>query len=80
MELNIDKAKVDNMVRQTLMGFSDSGAHPAEVVLALAECIGRIVFMLPGNDLVKKDMLDLAIKQMAATIHAGMSNVIEMPR
>lgn len=79
MEINIDKQKVNNIVRSVLLMHSDTGAHPAELVLAFSECVGRIITTLPGNDLVKKDLLDLSIKHMAATIHAGMDRVIEMP-
>lgn len=77
--LNLDNEKIKRMSFDILRNLSDSGAHPVEVVVALAQCIGRVVVSLDGagvSDIAKRDIVDLAIKQMAASIEAGTSNII----
>jgi hypothetical protein len=76
-KIDIDKEKVARMVKATLHGFHGSGAHPAEIVLALAECIGRVVASLPGSEVPKRELVDLAIKHMAGTIMEGIPKVIQ---
>lgn len=77
--INIDHRKVRSMSMAALHEFNDSGAHPAEVILALAEAIGRVVVSLDAagvSDIAKKELVDLAIKHMAQSIEAGMPKVI----
>lgn len=73
---NVDAQKISRMVHDTLNSFSNSGAHPVEVVLALSECVGRAIMSFPGSDIVKQEMVDHAIKHMAASIEAGRSSII----
>ncbi len=74
---DVDTQKISRMVHDTLNSFSNSGAHPAEVVLALSECVGRVIMSFPDSDIVKKEMVDIAIKHMAASIEAGRSQIIQ---
>lgn len=67
-QFKIDKPKVDRMVRDTLMQFNNSAVHPAEMVIALAECIGRVINQVPGTVIVTHQLMDLAIKHMAETV------------
>ena len=42
--------------------YSDSGAHPAEVVIALAQATGRVIASLTVmGEMVQREMLDLAL-------------------
>ena len=75
--LNIDTKKVERMSMDALRLYSDSGAHPAEVVLALAQATGRVIASLvPQGEIVQRELVDLAVKQMAAAIEAGLPRVI----
>lgn len=67
----VDKEKVTKMVTKILMDFSDSGAHPGEVVLALAEALGRIIAAVGDvshNEVLQRELVDLAVKQMSNAI------------
>lgn len=78
-ELNLDHEKIKRMSMDILHGLSDSGAHPVEVVVALAQSIGRVVVSLDRagvSDIAKKEIVDLAVKQMAAAIEAGLPKII----
>ena len=77
--INIDKEKVGRMVRKTLQNFDNTGAHPAECIIALSESIGRIIASLPANDITKRDLLDMSIKHTAGTIEASMTSSIVLP-
>jgi hypothetical protein len=74
--IQIDVPKVKRMVVDTLMMFNDTGAHPAEVVLALAECIGRVIVTLPESDIAKQELTQLAVKHMAQAIEERLPKVI----
>lgn len=67
----VDKERVMKMVTKILMEFSDSGAHPGEVVLALGESLGRIIAAVGDvsqNEILQRELVDLAIKQMSNAI------------
>ena len=77
--LNLDTNKVKRMSVDILRSLSDSGAHPIEVIVALAQCCGRVIATLDAagvNEVGKRDIVDLAIKQMAAAIETGQPRVI----
>lgn len=76
MKLNVDKQKHDRMVRDILMVFNEQSVHPAELVLALGEACGRVIHQVNGSDIAKRELVDVAIKMMAATIEEGEKNVI----
>ncbi len=76
MKYEIDMQKKARMVKDALMLFNESGAHPGEVVLALSEACGRVIASIDG-DMVKRELVDIAIKQMAASIEAGSSRIIQ---
>lgn len=73
--INIDKQKVQFLVFATLNQLSDSGLHPAEIVIAMSECAGRVIAAM-DNDIAQRELLDLAIKQMSGAILAQRSNII----
>ena len=76
-QLNIDTKKVERMSLDALKLYSDSGAHPAEVVIALAQATGRVIASLSGQgEIVQRELLDLAVKQMAAAIEAGLPKIV----
>jgi hypothetical protein len=72
MEIRIDKDKHDRMVRDMLMLVR--GAHPAEIVLALGEAIGRVIAEVAGSDVVKTQLVNVAVKQMATAIEHAPRN------
>ena len=76
MIVNVDKEKIERMVRHTLHGISGQGAHPGEVILALSECVGRVIVTIEGDGILKRELVDLAIKQMAQAIEAGIDGRI----
>lgn len=76
MEVKVDKEKHDKMVRQTLMQFNGQGVHPGEVVLALSEAVGRTIATIDG-DMVQRELVDLAIKQMARAIDNGRGRILQ---
>ena len=70
----VDKAKVSRMVTQTLKLYHGSGAHPGEVVIALAESLGRVISALEEmgvSEIAQRELLDVAIKQITNAIIAG---------
>lgn len=67
--LHIDKQKVNHIVFDTLNRLSDSGAHPAEIIFALSECVGRVIGSMP-SEMAQRELLDLSIKQMTGAILA----------
>lgn len=69
MDINIDKDKHDRMVRGFLL--EARGAHPAEIVLAMGEAIGRVIAGVSGTDVVKTQLVNVAVKQMATAIDAA---------
>ena len=74
--LNIDTKKIERMSLDALKLYSDSGAHPAEVVIALAQATGRVIASLsPQGEMLQRELLDLAVKQMAAAIERGLSQI-----
>lgn len=78
-QVKVDKERVDRMVTHTLMNFHDSGAHPGEVVIALAECIARVVLTVgelqQGSGIVQKELVELAIKHMANSIDINLPRI-----
>lgn len=75
--LNTDTKKIERMSLDALKLYSDSGAHPAEVIIALAQATGRVIAsMSTQGEIVQRELLDIAIKQMAAAIEAGLPRVI----
>ena len=77
--LNIDTNKVERMSMDALKLYSDSGAHPAEVIIALAQATGRVIAAMSGmGEMVQRELLDLAVKQMAAAIEAGLPKIERM--
>jgi hypothetical protein len=69
--IDVDKAKVNRMVTQILKHFHGSGAHPGEIVLALGESLGRVIAAvgeMSKNEMVQRELVDLAIKQMTNAI------------
>lgn len=68
MKLDIDKDKQKRMVRDILMQFNGSALHPAELVLALSEALGRVIAQVEGSDMAKQELTELAIKHMATAI------------
>lgn len=72
MDIHIDKDKHDRMVRDVLMQVR--GAHPAEIVLAMGEAIGRVIAEVAGSDVVKTQLVNVAIKQMATAIDHAPKN------
>ena len=78
--INIDKNKVDRIVWNTLRGLQDNGAHPAEIIIALAQCVGRMIATMGetggAGPIAQRELVDIAIKQMAAAIEAGSSPII----
>lgn len=73
-QVPIDKAKVSRMVTQTLKHFHDSGAHPAEVVIALGEAMGRVIAATAEmglNEIAQRELLDIGIKQCTNAILAA---------
>lgn len=69
-KLSIDKQKVNHIVFDTLNRLSDSGAHPAEIIFALSECVGRVIGSMP-SEMAQRELLDLSIKQMTGAIIAA---------
>lgn len=72
--VQVDREKVTRMVAALLGAINDKGAHPGEMVLALAEALGRIVVAVReagGSEVVQRELLDLAVKQMTNAIIAG---------
>jgi hypothetical protein len=76
MKMNVDKAKHDRMVRDVLMLFNESAVHPAELVLALGEVVGRIINQVDGSGQAKTELVNIAVKQMAAAIDAKQPRII----
>lgn len=79
--VRIDKEKVTKMVTGTLKMFHDSGAHPAEVVIALGEAMGRVISAtgeMGATDVAQREMLDIGIKQITNAIIAARPQ-IEVP-
>ena len=75
--LNIDTKKVERMSLDALKLYSDSGAHPAEVIIALAQAVGRVIASMDAHgEIAQRELLDLAIKQMATAIMKGLPSVI----
>ena len=74
--LNIDVHKVERMSMDALKLYSDSGAHPAEVIIALAQATGRVIAsMSPQGEIVQRELLDLAVKQFRDA--AGETSVMD---
>lgn len=74
--LNIDTKKVERMSLDALKLYSDSGAHPAEVIIALAQATGRVIASVSGmGEMVQRELLDLAVKQMAGAIERGLPQI-----
>lgn len=72
--VQVDREKVLRMVAETLQNLNGTGAHPGEMVLALGESLGRIIVAVKeigGTEVVQKELLDLAIKQMTNAIIAA---------
>lgn len=65
------------MVHNTLMQFNGGTFHPVELVLALAECCGRVIHQVRGSDIARRELVDVAVKQMAAAIEAGDKRIIQ---
>lgn len=76
MQLNVDKAKHDRMVRDILMMFNESAVHPAELCLALGEAVGRIVNQVDGSGQAKTQLVNMAVQQMARAIDQKQSSII----
>lgn len=77
--LNLDQRKVTRMSMDVLQSLSGSGAHPVEVIVALAQCIGRVVVSLDDigvTPIAKQELVDLAIKQMATAIDEGTKRIV----
>lgn len=66
----IDKERLRRMVRDVLMNFNGTAAHPMEILLALAECMGRMVCQVEGSDTAKQEMLHFAFQHLGTTIDA----------
>lgn len=69
MDIVIDKDKHGRMVRNLLIEVR--GAHPAEIVLAMGEAVGRVIAGVSGTDIVKRQLVDVAVKQMASAISSA---------
>ena len=72
--VNIDKVKVNRMVTSILRNLHDSGAHPAEVVMALGEALGRVIATMDtigGTDIIKRELFQLAVNQVASAVSAS---------
>lgn len=77
--VTIDKEKVDRIVRETLTSLENNGAHPVEVIVALSQCVGRVIaaFGMHGaSEVTLKELVDVAVKQMATAIEHGRNRVI----
>ena len=78
--IQIDREKVDRIVYNTLRGLQDHGAHPAEIVLALSECVGRTIWAMGDagiGAIAQRELVDIAIKHMAKAIEEGQKGVIQ---
>lgn len=74
-QINIDQAKVTRIVRDTLSRVSDTGAHPAEIIIAMSECAGRVIGSIDG-DIAQRELLDLAIKQLSGAILSARERIV----
>lgn len=72
-EITIDRHKLNYVVKYMLNTAEHSARdlHPIEVVLALSECIGRIIAVQNGTQLLHNDMLAMAKNHMDNTVKAG---------
>lgn len=71
--IQIDKEKVRRMVEQGIKMFSDTGAHPAEVVIAFAQISARVIDIVGdmsqgAPDIVKRELFDLHIKTLTDSL------------
>lgn len=73
-QVPIDKEKVNRIVTATLLSLHDSGAHPVEVLLALGECIGRVLVAtgeMGVNDVARRELFNMTIKQITNAVLAA---------
>ena len=78
--VKIDRQKVDKIVYNTLRSLQENGAHPAEVILALSECVGRTIWAMGDagvGAIAQRELTDIAIKHMAKAIEEGQKGVIQ---
>lgn len=77
-KLEIDKEKVARIAKDTLYSVADKGAHPAELILAFANCIGLIIVHVGekgASPIVQKELLDLAVTYIAKSIEQNSKTI-----
>lgn len=69
-KIAIDKQKVGGICRDVMRSLQGSGAHPVEIMLGLAEAIGRVVSQTDATDMAKMDMINISIQHIGDTLEA----------
>ncbi len=76
--INLDKQKIDRIVKDTLTNLDRNGAHPLEIIVALSQCVGRVIAAFGAHgadDVVMRELVDIAVKQMATAVEYGKGKV-----
>ena len=71
MSYQIDQRKVAGVVIETNQALSDKDFNHGEVILGLAELIGRIIVDAADSSIQAKELVQVAAAHMSKTIQIG---------
>jgi hypothetical protein len=71
MSYQIDQRKVVGVVLETNAALNDKGFNHGEVILGLAELIGRVIVEASETSIQSGELMKVAIAHMEKTIRVG---------
>jgi hypothetical protein len=71
MSYQIDQRKVAGVVVETNAAISNKGFNHGEVVLGLAELLGRTIVAAVGDQVQAQELLKVAVNHIGTTIRIG---------
>ena len=71
MSYQIDQRKVAGVVIEANSAISGKGFNHGEVVLGLAELLGRTIVAAVGDSIQAQELLKVAVNHMGTTIRIG---------